>query len=645
MRTRLVLAGQANNNQINENIEFLEQLSWTRGINNYQFGLNVLRLQYLNRADYPGTLAFSSTFSGVSLADEAMGLLASVQAKSPLVQGGINHSIFGYAQDDMRITSKMTLNLGVRYELPFQWYQPNGYSSTFIPGHQSTVFPGAIAGLAYPGDKGVLNSLVPTDFNGLVPRVGFAYDALGSGKLVLRGGFGMFFDAVNANVVGVGEPFYYQINAQLPPGGASRPLLALAPDNQSTLVLPNGFDKANPQFQAPYSLFYPDRNFRTPYYEAMNMGFEYRVNRGGILDVNYVGKLGRKLTIPFDQNPAIFDCSGGYFQADPVKYCTSASSSTASTKARLRYSPFNYGGQGLVDFASIGTSNYNGLQVQYSQRGGRMLTMLMAYTYSKAIDLQTASNTSNVIPNVFDITSERGVADTDARQVFSMGWLLTPPRIRTGASLTRAILNDWTFGGTFNAHSGRPYSVTINNDTALAGESRQRAAIIPGRSPYLPKNRHRKDKAAQWFNVNAFTYPNLGTFSNVQRNSFVGPGYLLTSMNLGRQFPLAKIHEGMRLSFRADAFNVFNTPNLTNPNAGFSCSTTSITFDPRPGASNTNAGKGCTDLVTTTSAGVTSTNPLGSLSTTFGSISSTYGNNANTSTNGRKMQFSMTVYF
>ena len=136
--------------------------------------------------------------------------------------------------------------------------------------------------------------------------VGFAYDVLGSGKFVLRGGFGMFFDAVNANVVGVGEPFYYQINAQLPPGGASRPLLAAWPRIiRAPLVLPNGFDKANPQFQAPYSLFYPDRNFRTPYYEAMNMGFEYRVTRGGMLDMNYVGKLGRKLTIPFDQNPAI----------------------------------------------------------------------------------------------------------------------------------------------------------------------------------------------------------------------------------------------------------------------------------------------------------------------------------------------------
>jgi len=633
-------SSQGNSHVVNENIEVLEQLSWTHGNHTYQFGANFLRLQYLNRNDYPGVLAFSSTFTGVSLADESLGLLNSVQANSPLVQAGINHSIFTYAQDDWRATSKLTLNLGVRYELPFQWYQPTGYSSTFRPGVQSTVFPNAIAGLAYPGDKGVLNSLVPTDFNGLVPRLGLAYDVDGSGRFVLRAGFGMFFDAINANVVGVGEPFYYQVKANLPPGGASVPLAGLGP-NQSMLVLPSGFDKSNPQFQAPYSLFYPDRNFRTPYYEAMNAGFEYRVTRGGVLDVNYVGKLGRKLTIPFDQNPAIYDCSGGYFQADPVKYCTGASSSTASTKARLRYSPFNYGGGGLVDFASIGTSNYNSLQAQYTQRGGKLLTLLMSYTYSKAIDLQTQSETtSNSIPDVFDVSSERGVSDFDARHIFSMGWLLTPPQVRNGSGFEKTVLNNWRFGGKFLAHSGKPYSVTINNDSALTGEPNQRAAILPGRSPYLSKNRHRRDKVNEYFNVDAFTYPSIGTFSPVQRNSFVGPGYLLTDMNIGRSIPLSGVHEGMRLEFRADAFNVFNTPNLANPAANFSCSSTSIQQ-----VGNQNYGKGCRDIVNVTSNGVTTPTPIGALNSTFGLIRSTFGNNANTSTNGRKMQFSFTVFY
>jgi outer membrane receptor protein involved in Fe transport len=650
---KLGSTSQAYSSVVNENIELLEQLSWTRGAHSFQFGANFLRLQYLNFTDYPGTFSFSSTFSGYSDADAAMGLLTSVQANSPLVQGGINHSIFGYAQDDWRATPKLTFNLGVRYELPFQWYQPNGYSSTFIPGHQSTVFPGAVGGLAYPGDPGVLKSLVPTDFNGVVPRIGLAYDVFGTGKLAIRAGFGMFFDAINANVIGVGEPFYFQFYKTLPSGGASVPLAQFGTNfadtrpNGNVLNVPAGYNKANPQFVAPYTLFYPDRNFRTPYYEEMNVGFELRVTRGGVLDVNYVGKMGRKLTVPFDQNPAIVDCSGGYYKANPQLYASpycsylvpgatngTASSTTQSTQARLRYTPFNSAGEGLVDFASIGTSNYNGIQAQYTQRGGRFLTLLMSYSYAKSLDIQTQSETTtNSIPDVFNINSDHGPADQDVRHVLNMGWLLTLPRTTAESAIARTILNDWSFGGIFQAHTGRPYDVTLNNDSALDGEPNQRAALLPGVSPYLPSNRHRTAKLAEYFNVNAFTYPTVGTFSNQSRNSFYGPGYLLTDFTLQRYFPLTRIHEGMRMLFRADAFNVWNTPNLANPKAQFSCTSTSIQ---QPG--NANYGLGCTTQLTPTTT-------IGSLNTTFGVIQSTYGNNANTSTNGRKMQFAMTVYF
>jgi hypothetical protein len=174
---------------------------------------------------------------------------------------------------------------------------------------------------------------------------------------------------------------------------------------------------------------------------------------------------------------------------------------------------------------------------------------------------------------------------------------------------------------------GRPFSVIINNDSALDGELNQRAALVPGANPLLPSDRHRLDKVNEYFNIDAFTYPKVGTFSSVGRNTFIGPGYIMTNMTVGRDFPLARVREGMRLNFRVEGYNVFNTPNLRQPQAKFSCSTTSTN-----GGSCTAAG-GSYPLITGT------TLPI------FGSIRNTFGNNSNTSTNGRKLQFAATIFF
>lgn len=618
---------------INENVELNESVSWTKGNHSIKGGFQFLRLQYLQRADNPGQLSFSTTFTGVSIADGLMGLANSVQAQNRLIQGGIQHDVFLYLQDDWRATPKLTLNYGLRYELPYQWFEPHGQSATFVPGIQSTVFPTAPGGLGFPGDYGVLPSLVPTDFNGLAPRVGFAYDVTGEGNLLVRGGFGVFFDAVNANVVGVGEPYHFLLNNLLPAGGASVPLLTSSGIVQQ---IPGAFNPASPQFVAPYSIFFPDRNFRTPYVEAVNFGFQWHVPHAGTLETNYVGKLARKLTIPLDLNPAIYDCSGGYFQSNPSTYCTNASSNAISTKQRVRFAPFNYGGQGIVDILSVGTSNYNALQEQYTQRGSRYLTIFESYTYSRSLDIQTnAQTTSNAVPNVFNLNSDYGPSDNNAKHNLTLGWTVRFRKFTTGSPLLRTALNNWVYSGQYLAHSGRPFSVTINNDSAMVGESNQRAAIVAGANPLLPSGRHRADKVNQYFNIAAFTYPQLGTFSNVSRNAFVGPGYIMTNMAVARDFPLGRLREGTRLNIRAEAYNVFNTPNLANPYAQFSCSSTSISTTSSPGTPCETATNGFTygGLIP------------GTQQTQFGRVLSTYGNNANTSTNGRKMQFSMTIFY
>ena len=612
---------------INEDIEIKDDLSWTHGNHNFSVGMDWLRLQYLNRNMYPGSIGFSSTFTSQPLADALFGLVNSMTAQSETVQGGVQHDLFSYVQDNWRVMPKLTLNLGLRYELPFQWFQPKGYSETFRPGFQSTVYPGAPGGLAFVGDHGVLNSLVPTDFNGLAPRFGFAYDIYGNSKIVLRGGFGIFSDAINADVVGEGEPFLYQNTQNTPAGGFSVPLCTTSPcagpgSAGNIPVIPNGYNPANPLFAPPYSVFFPDANFRTPYVMAMNLGFEFQVGKGGVLDVNYVGKLGRKLTVPVDLNPAIYDCSGAYFQANPAVYCNNATNKGGSYALRVRYGTFNYGGQGLEDFMSIGDSSYNGLQVQYRKRINHGLSVLATYTYSRSLDIDTNGQTTTpTIPDVFKVNTEWGIADTNATHILNMGWAWNLPKLNRGDAALRDVVNGWIFSGIYQARTGNPVNLTVNTDVALTNEPNQRPVLVAGQKPLLSNARHRVDKLQQYYNINAFAYATQGTYSNVSRNSFPGPAFILTTFGVGREFQTPVVREGAHVRFRAEAFNVFNTVNLGPPQTKFSCASQSTNLPGQPITSCSN------------------------ISTSFDQIISDVSTNSSYLSGGRVMQLSLTLYY
>jgi hypothetical protein len=182
-------------------------------------------------------------------------------------------------------------------------------------------------------------------------------------------------------------------------------------------------------------------------------------------------------------------------------------------------------------------------------------------------------------------------------------------------SWERGILNGWELNGTAQARTGLPFNMTLNNDPSLSDEPNQRPVLLPGANPYLPTNRSKAAKEAEYFNTQAFGYPVTGTFSTLSRNKFVGPGYVLVNLTGGRTFPLPR--NGTSLAFRADAFNVFNITNLANPNAQFACSST-------------------TPLVPCTT-------PISGKF--FGQIQSTYGSNSSLTSNGRKLQLSLTLSY
>jgi hypothetical protein len=458
------------------------------------------------------------------------------------------------------------------------------------------VFPSAPSSVVYEGDPGYPNTAPPTSYKNFAPRVGFAYDVFGNGKLAIRGGYGIFYDSLNANLVGVGQPYHYSAFYQSPAGGLSQPLLG-DPD------IPADYAKGAPlQFTLPYSINFADSHLSNPYTEAVNFGFQQHIGKGATLEMNYVGKFGRHQIIPYDNNPAIVDCSGSYYQSNPGLYCvTNSTQATASYAQRVLYPGFNYGGQGVVDNASIGASNYNGYQVIYSQKAVAGITTYVSYALSRSIDINSNGTTNTAhVPRPNHMYLERAASDFNATHILNMGWTWKFPKVTSGGRFAQAILNNWVYGGIFNARTGNPINITISGDASYTNERIQRPNLVPGQNPRLPSNRHRADKVVHWFNPAAFSTPAGGTFSDLPRNFLVGPAYINTNMNIQRRFVVPH-HEGDSIELRLDTFNVFNTPNLANPNTSLGAST-----------SNLNA---------------------------FSSISATTGTNNSIGSNGRRLQF------
>ena len=584
---------------LNAGLEFDDNISWQHGNHTFAFGGEYLDLNYIHRYDTPYSASFGGQFTGLSLADFVLGLVTQESVGNSTNISAVQHAFYFYAQDDWRITSRLTLNLGLRYELPKPWYQPDGQSVTFVPGYQSTRFPNVIPDLAFQNDPGVPNSIIKTNYDNIGPRFGLAYDLFGTGRTSLRAGFGIFYENLNANTVGIGEPYHYQATYPYPNGSLSSPLLGLNP------VPPNYSGPSSAVFSTPYSINFADRNVTEPYTYAMNFGFQHQIARSATLEANYVGKFGRHQIVPYDLNRDIYDCSGSNYAANPTLYCPggplpsnpsisaiesvqSVGQSSGSEQGRVTYPGFNYGGQGIVDNNSVGTSNYNAVQVIYIQRARKSLTTTMSYTYSKSMDDQSSGTTNSAsVPLTPNVNTNYARSDYNSTQIMNAGWTLHLPTLTTGKAFERFILNDWSFGGIFNARTGQPINITTSQDYSLSGEGSQRPPLAPGITHYTPlaSNRHRSCaittlpycKVQEWFNPCEFAnggngaaagpcpgIPIVPGYKNgVSRNLVIGPAFLETDFSLRRNFDL---HErGMRLEMRVDGFNVWNTPNLANP--------------------------------------------------------------------------------
>jgi hypothetical protein len=501
--------------------------------------------------DNYGVFAFNGSKTGNAYADFLLGLPATMTQDAPVRKTDNGAYLSLFAQDDYRIHPRVTLNLGVRYDLQLPYTDPDNRKLAFVPGVQSQVSPNAPVGLLFPGDPGISRGIVKTDWNNIAPRVGLAWDPRGDGRTSVRAAAGIFYGSITGNewnTTADNQPFTVR---------QSFPTVKTLSDPYGNLPggvgpFPFVYDPANPRFTLPAQVFGPSLDFVWPFSYQMNLTVEKEIVRSVSVTASYVGALGRHLPASVDRNYPVFG----------------AGATTANVNARRPYLPGTIGAARVLE--STFKSDYHGLQLGAERRGATFSTKAY-YTFGKALeDLDYQGGGLPAVQNSNRIDLERGRTSADRTHAFVLSAIWNLNYLNGSRSaIARAVLNGWTVSTIVTLQSGAPLTITSGQDRNLDGLTTDRADLVG--NPLLASGRPRDELIEQWFNRAAFVQPALGTDGNAGRNILEGPGYRNVDLGIFRDF-----HLGGRaiLQARVEATNLFNFVNLMNPDTNLNAPTT-----------------------------------------------------------------------
>lgn len=546
------------------NLRFGSSLAWAKGRHNLKFGYELQREGVFQRNDQSNlTLAFDGRASstdaggvptglnvfGYSFADFMMGRAATFSTVGVLDYNIKTWSTFFYAQDEWRVTPRLTLTPGLRYEFYKPASEDNNRANAFVPGHQSNQYPNAPVNLAFAGDSGVPNGFAKNDLNNFAPRLGIAYDLTGNGKSVIRAGAGYYYsyNPLQVRLWSVEAP-PWRPNAN---GGDTTGLVDIWGTSRAVV-----FDTPPTPFTSDVSNYrYPPRlnniigfdpGFATPYSVQWNVTFEKELTRYLSGSVGYVANRGFNMLQILPGNMPV----------------PSPTATLNNIEARRPYA--DYSNVGIVH--SRARSWFDSLQATGDIRAAKGLTARFTYVYGRFYDIVAEDPTGNgnlQTANPLDLNGER--APGGNRHQFRAFYVYDLPLLLSAPGLVRAAAGGWQVSGSTSWTSGDFLNVTLGNDYNFDS--------VPGDRPDLVKpiaytGGGWDQQSARYFDTTAFAAPGSRTvFGNLPRNALTGPTTFNSSLALLKKFHFT---ERTFLQLRGEAYNFLNRSNLNNPNTTMS---------------------------------------------------------------------------
>ena len=522
--------------------QFNDTLLWTHDRHIVKMGFAFLRETiFRNAARFArGQMSFDGSFTqspasrgntGSGMADFLLGLASGGTIGNQNGENVVAHSYSTFVQDDWKITSKLTLNLGLRWDL----FEPPSYPDSQVS--RLDVFPGSPTYHQYIYPKDGHDCGCQFDFHNFAPRVGFAWNPLP--KTVFRSGFGIYYGTPDDISQDGSGPFANQAPAfteiNFPTDRLIQPALTVSQGFPPGL-LPTTVVQPNTTAHGAYS--YTPTQYAMEWFADVQRELAWN----SVVTLSYAGSGTRHLVQNLDFNQPYFPGPG-------------------AVQARRPFSFYS----GITVATPLGDASYNAFTAKFEKRYSRGLDLMASYTWSHTIDDVTEIDTNaqgQGLQNNYNLRINRGNSEFNVAQVFVLSAVDDLPFGRGRHWINRPgpvawILGGWQLGLILTLRSGLPFTPLVSTDVANLGTTNHpdvigNAAVPGGQS------------IAHWFNVANFAVPATYTLGDSGRDNLLGPPFNNADLSLGKNF---SITENKRLEFRCDAFNLTNTPHFGLPNA------------------------------------------------------------------------------